>query len=90
MSYKKNSTGGVKRSHRFFIKRKPNRFIRVEKPSEPWPMPMRAKPCGGHSEGFFSLSSLKFASDENRSQDLLRARRYRARASQLAAEPFAR
>ena len=52
-------------------------------------MPVRAKPYGEHSEVFFSLSSLKFASDENRTQELLRVRRYRARASQLAAGPFA-
>ena len=75
---KKTLPEGVKRSHHFFIKRKPNRLNRVEKPPEPWPMPMKAKPCGEHNEGsFFSLSSLKFTSDEIRIQDLLRARRYR-------------
>ena len=53
----KNSTGGKKRPHRFFIKRKSHRLTRVEKPPEPWPMPVRAKPYGEHSEGFFFLSA---------------------------------
>ena len=44
---------GRKRFHRFFIKRKPHRLTRVEKPPEPWPMPVRAKPYGEHNEGVF-------------------------------------
>jgi len=55
---KKNSTRrGRNGPHRFFIKRKPHRLIRVEKPPEPWPMPVRAKPYGEHSEGGFFLSA---------------------------------
>jgi len=50
---KKTLPEGVKWPHHFFIKRKPNRLTRVEKPPELWPMPMRAKACGEHSEGFF-------------------------------------
>ena len=51
-------------------------------------MPERAKPCGEHSERFFSPSRLKFASDEIRTQDLLGARRYRAGLANSTARPF--
>ena len=40
-------------------------------------------------EDFFSPSSLKFASDEIRTQDLLGARRYRAGLAISTARPFA-
>ena len=52
-SHKKKIYPRRKRPHRFFIKRKPHRFTRVEKTPELWPMPERAKPRGEHSEGVF-------------------------------------
>ena len=53
LAKKKKLYPGRKRPLRFFIKRKPHRLTRVEKTSEPWPMPERAKPRGEHSERFF-------------------------------------
>ena len=53
-------------------------------------MPVRAKLCGEHNESFFSPNSLKFASDEIRTQDLLGARRYRAGLAISTARPFAK
>ena len=68
----------MKRPHRFFIKRKPNRLNRVENPPNPGSCPWGPSFAASTARGFFfSLSNLKFTTDEIRTQDLLRARRYR-------------
>jgi len=79
----------VKRPHRFFIKRKPNRLNRVEKSPEPWPMPMRAKPCGEHSEGFFfsQQPEIRFWWDSNSGP--AESATLPGWASHSAAQPFA-
>ena len=72
LKYKKKKLyPGEETAPPFFIKRKPHQLTRIEKTPEPWPMTERAKPRGEHSEGFFYPNSQKFASDENRTQDLL-------------------
>ena len=52
-------------------------------------MPVRAKPYGEHSEGFFFSQQPEIRFYENRTQDLLRARRYRAGLAISTARPFA-
>ena len=85
----KTLPAGRKRPHRFFIKRKPNWLNRVEKPPNLSPCPWGPSLAASTVRGFFSLSRLKFASDDNQTQDLLRARRYRAGLAISTARPFA-
>jgi hypothetical protein len=68
--------------HRFFIKRKQTpRTLAHAREGQALRRAQRGV--------FFSPSSLKFASDEIRTQDLLGARRYRAGLAISTARPFA-
>ena len=54
---KKNAAGGVNGPHRFSLRGSNTASPDRGKIPEPWPMPVRAKPYGEHSEGFFFLSA---------------------------------
>ena len=49
----KNAAGGVNGPHRFSLRGSNTASPGRGKIPEPWPMPVRAKPYGEHSEGIF-------------------------------------
>jgi hypothetical protein len=53
LRYKKNAAGGVNGPHRFSLRESNTVSPDRGKIPKPWPMPVRAKPYGEHSEGIF-------------------------------------
>jgi len=64
---KKNAAGAVNGPHRFSLRRSNTASPGRGKIPEPWPMSVRAKPYGEHSEGISSQLEFELATSWGRS-----------------------